>query len=294
MPATLTLIASTPIRSQFALDQLNLTYKSDLPWDQTVIDPSVPQKGDPHPTFTFMFVAEVRLQESSARACEFDVLYTGAFNSSGGNPILPGAKRDQSSAVLSASSSKLNTGVTLASPATVQYYGPSTSKSFFTYNAPATSNFADDPTASIVPISLTIGDTAYNATGAIAGIVDSLFTTKIVHTTEAGEIIVGGKYWQNVSRKQKVLQPWLAAVTSGAYISLYSPGVGYTVGNILTISAGGQSATIQVTQVGSIWGDGAGILNWTVTANTFTSAHNALPASGGSGSGAGFNVFIIP
>jgi hypothetical protein len=293
MPATLTLIASTPIRSQFALDQLNLTYKSDLPWDQTVIDPSVPEKGDAHPTFTFMFVAEVRLQESSASACEFDVLYIGAFASSGGNPILPASKTDQDIAVLSSSSSKAGDGTVLTTPATVQYYAPTSVKTYFTYNAAATGNFAPNPTANIVPISLTIADTGYSITEPIANVVNKFFTQQIIHTIESSELVLGGKYWQNVSRKQKLLQPWLFAVTPGAYISLYNPGTGYTAGNVLTITAAGQSATISVVTVGSIWGDGAGILSFTVTANTFTASHNALPATGGSGSDAGFNVWYI-
>lgn len=293
MPATLTLIAATPNRTQFGLDQLSLTYKSDLPWDQTLVDSSVPENGDAHPTFSFMFVADVRLQESSISACQFDVVYLGAFNSSGGSPVLPMAKKDQNSAVMSASSSKANNGLTLASAATVQYYAPSSSKTFFTYNAASTANLADDPAGVIVPISLTIGDTTYSPTGPIAEIVAAFFTPQIVHTSEATELIGGGKYWQNVSRKQKVLQPWIFSVTSGAYISLYNPGNGYTVGDTLTISAGGESATLSVTFVGSVM-DGTGVVAWSVTANTFTAAHNGLMASGGTGSGAGFNVFVIP
>jgi hypothetical protein len=293
MPATLTLIASTPTRSQFALDQLNLSYKSDLPWDQTVIDAGVPHKGDAHPVFGFMFVSEIRLQESSTSACEFDVLYVGAFASSGGSPILPAAKTDQDISVLSASSSKASDGTVLTSPATVQYYAPTAVKTYFTYNAVATGNFVADPAAAIVPISLTISDTGYSITDPIAGVVNKFFTQQIIHTVESSELILGGKYWQNVSRKQKLLQPWLFAVSSGPYISLYSPGVGYTAGNTLTISAGGEFATISVTSVGSVWGDGGGILAFSVTANTFTASHTALGASGGSGSGAGFNVTVI-
>jgi hypothetical protein len=222
------------------------------------------------------------------------VLYIGAFASSGGNPVLPAAKTDQNVAVLSASSSKASDGAALTSPATVQYYAPTNDKTYFTYNAPATGNFATDPTAAIVPISLTIADTSYSITGPISDVINKFFTQQIIHTLESSELVLGGKYWQNISRKQKLLQAWLFAVTSGGYITLYSAGVGYSVGDSLSISAGGESATMSVTSVGSVYGAGGGILGFTVTANTFTASHTSLGASGGSGSGAGFNVTYVP
>lgn len=291
MPATITLLASTPSRTQFALDQLALSYKSDLPWDQTVVDPSLPEKGDAHPSFSFMFVSDVRLQESGANACEFEVIYQGAFQSSGGAPILPFAQTEQDSAVQSATSSKDSGGNALVSPATVQYYAPTNTKNFFSYNGPATSGFAADPSGAIVIISLTMSDTSYLVVGSIQDQVYSMFSQAVIHTLRSSEV-VATKYWSNTSIKQKIFQPFLFDVT-GAHLILSVAGVGYTAGNTLTISSGGQSATIVVDSVGATFGAGGGILSFHATANTFTSTVNDLPASGGSGSGAVFSVWYI-
>lgn len=291
----LTLLSVSPIINQFGLDQLTMNYKSDAPWDTTLADGSLPEKGDAHPSYSFMFVTDIRLLESAESACIFDVIYQGAFKSSGGNPILPAAKTDQNIAVLTASSSKAYTGQELTSPATVQYYAPTAIKTYYSYNAPATANFVADPATDIIPISLTVGDTTLSITEPITNIINNFFQQHIQHTIESTEFVLGGKYWVNVSQKQKLLQPWLFAITPGAYIALFNPGQGYNIGDSLTINAsGGQTAAISVTQIGSIWGAGHSILSFTVSTNTFTSSYTGLPASGGAGTDAAFNVIIIP
>lgn len=294
MAVVLTLLSSQPTRTSFALDQLTLVYKSDSSWDVTVVDPGVPKKGDAHSTFPFMFVSDIRLQESAISACTFDVIYLGAFDSSGGNPIVPGTKIEQNVAVLSASSSKASNGTVLTSPATVQYYAPTSIKTYFSYNAAATGNFVADPTADIVPISLIVGDTGLSITEPIQNVIHNFFQEHIIHTIESSQFSQDGKYWVNSSRKQKLLQSWLFAVTAGAYVSLYNPGINYNVGDSVTVTAGGGSATMSITSVGSIWGTSRGIMSFTVSSNTFTSSHTGLSATGGSGTGAGFNVTYIP
>jgi hypothetical protein len=121
-------------------------------------------------------------------------------------------------------------------------------------------------------------------------IVDALFSQQIIQTFKSTPV-VPGKYWQNVSRKIRGYSPWLFSITPGPYLLLYSPGDGYTIGDTLTVSFGGESATVVLTSVGGI--QGTGILGWTVSSNTFTSPHNSLYATGGTGHGGGFNVIII-
>jgi hypothetical protein len=292
MAIKLILVGSTPSTPQFGLDQLTLHYKApDNPWSDVIVDTVVPEKGDPHPTFSKMFVTDRNLQESGQSSCAFDVVYMGAFKADGnGNPILPPAKRESDSQVMSASSKKSNLGFTVLEPVTIQFYAPSSQKTWFT-TAPPITGFADNPTGSPNYITLTSGDTSYAPGTTIDSIVNAFFTRLITHSLRSTEI-VAGRYWQNISRKILSLSPWAFDITSGAYITLYSPGDGYHIGDTLTISAGGQSAIIVVDSVGGI--QGTGILNWHTTFNNFTTAHDAIFASGGFGSGAGFNVTIIP
>jgi hypothetical protein len=210
-----------------------------------------------------------------------------------GTPTLPLQKTDYSNAVQSATSSKSNDGTVLSSPATIQFYAPQTVLSYFSFGAPGT-DVPSDPSGVPVIITLTVGDATFSAgSGGVQATVDKFFSQQVLATIDSTEIVPGA-YWQNVARKTKGYSPWIFDVVSGPYLSLYSPGNGYTAGDTLGISSGGESATIVVDSVGSVWGGGTGLLQWHVTANTFTTSHNILMATGGTGTGAGFNVFIIP
>jgi hypothetical protein len=292
MAIKLTLVGSTPSTPQFGLDQLTLHYKAnDNPWSDVVADSSVPQKGDAHPTFSKMFVTDRNLQESGQSSCAFDVVYMGAFKVDGsGTPILPPAKRENDTAIMTASSKKLSSGLILAEPFTIQYYAPASQKTWFT-TAPPTSGFASDPVGDVAYITATSGDTTFAPGTAIDTAISELFTRLVVSSLRSNEI-VAGKYWQNISKKTLTLSPWIFAVTSGPYLTLYNPGDGYTVGDVLTISSGGHSAVVVLTVVGGI--QGTGVMNWNVSSNTFTANTFGLFATGGTGNGAGFNVIIIP
>jgi hypothetical protein len=286
-------IQVTPSKTPFGLDQLVRAYKTTLSAEAAIA--AAPAVGTVDEVFPFMFLMPISTPESAASATRIDLVYIGCLADDGGEPaapILPAQKTDQSTAVQSATSSKLNTGSTLASPATLQYYAPASVLTYFSFAAPGTTT-APVPSASPVPITLTISDTTYSPGGGIQGSIDALFTLQIVSTIESTEV-VPGQYWQNVARTSKLYSPWIFDVASGPYVTLYNPGGNYTAGDTLTISSGGEGATISVLSVGSVFGDGGGILSFTVSSVTFTAAHTALPASGGSGSGAGFNVFIIP
>jgi hypothetical protein len=215
-----------------------------------------------------------------------ELVYTGKKNG-----ILPPVKRQFDDAVMSASSQRTSDGTILNAAATVEYYAPTSVISYISLDGPGTT-VAPPPSADPRVISFTVGDTSLSIGGPISTIVSSLFQIQTKQTFKSSEI-VPDKYWQNESTTTKVLSPWVFDVTSGAYLILYSPGNGYAVGNTLTVSSGGQNAVVVVDSVFGAYG-GTGILDWHETSNSFTVAHNALPASGGSGSGAGFNVVIVP
>jgi hypothetical protein len=139
----------------------------------------------------------------------------------------------------------------------------------------------------------TFGDTTFSISGSLEDIINTLFSVHIIGTLQSKEI-VSGQYWENVSRKTKTLTPFIFDFPSGAHLTLFSPGDGYSVGDILTVNGSSGYGTVQVLSVGSVFGGGTGILSYTQLSATFTENETALPASGGSGSGAGFNVWVIP
>jgi hypothetical protein len=204
---------------------------------------------------------------------------------------LPPQQNESGNAVQSASSSRSAGGATTTSPITVQYFAPSTKLSYISEGGPG-SDHPPDPSTDPLVITITCGDTSF--TGDVtADIIAAWFTATIVETFNAQEI-VAGQFWLNTVTKILVLQPFIFTVSSGAYLSLASPGGGYTAGDTLTVTVSAESATVVVDTVGSIFGTGGGILSWHTTANTFTAAHTFVSATGGTGSGAKFNVFIVP
>jgi hypothetical protein len=291
MAVTLTLIGKTPGQSQFGLDQFIEHHKTDTTADVVLTDPSVPQKGDAHPDYAFMFLTDRRVQETSASSSALDLIYQGILNIVDGLPVMPPAQHTDDTAVMSASSSKNFAGQTLLSPLTAQYYAPTTQKTFLTYGGKATADqFVADPTDDIVIITLTTGDTTYTPTGLLADTAALFFTPQIIHTLQAPEI-VAGQFWQNISKKTKNLSPWIFSVSAGEYIVMYAPGGGYTVGNSVTMNDGmGHTAVLSITRVGV----GNSIAAWTVTSNTFDyTTPSPIFVSGGSGSGAAFYNYHI-
>jgi hypothetical protein len=204
--------------------------------------------------------------------------------------VLPPGRNESDDAIQAATSKRTRTGTILAEPATVEYYAPSTVLSYISRGGEGTRE-PPDPSRGVRGITITVGDTTVSIGTIMQEWIDALFTPQITQTYRSIEI-VPGEYWQNVYRKTRSLSPFIFEVTSGTYILLYSPGNGYQVGDLLHISAGSEHAYITVTQVGGVLG-GTGILAWTVGTNTFTTPHNALPASGGHGTGAGFNVIVL-
>ncbi len=290
MAVTLTLTGKRPNNTQFGLDSFTEIYKCDATADVVLTDAGVPAMGSVHPDYEFMFVVSRYVNESSESASALDLTYMGCLLDDGaGNPTLPDDKLDDSDAIASASSSRGLDGSILTSPVTVQYYAPTKTLAFFTYNAEGSLDTVADPTANIRVVSITSNDTSYTPTGILSSVVTNFFTELIVDTITSTPIVVG-KFWLNTETKTKTLTPFLFTITAGEYVAMYSPGQDYVVGDSLSFTDGTFTATLTVDSVGG----GNSIRTFTVTSNSFNySTTIPLFATGGSGTGAGFwNVHI--
>jgi hypothetical protein len=183
----------------------------------------------------------------------------------------------------------------LSQPLILEFYAPTKVITYYSRDGEGTIE-ADDPTGDPEIITVTCFDQTFVAGPELLATINGYFSTEIIKSFRSIEV-VPGHYWQNTSKKTKQYSPLLfQAPSSGPFLSLYSPGIGYIVGDSVSIGFAGQVAELTVTQVLVAWGGGgdAGIYAWDVTLNTFTQSYTALPAGGGSGTGAAFNVSIIP
>ncbi len=288
MAVSLTLTGKSPIQTQFGLDTFTEHYKCDVTADVVLTDPDVPQIGSAHDDYPFMFVTGRPCQETGESASALDLVYTGCMTDDGdGNPILPAQQHESSTAVQSATSLRSNTGVILASPITIQFFAPSTKLSYISFGSGGGSAAAD-PTPDLVIITISCGDTTFTGSSTSA-LIAGFFVEQIIETPNSSEIVVG-QFWQNTSTKVKNLMPFAFTLNPGPQLIMVSPGTGYSISDSLTISSGGESAVITVTLLGV----SNSIASFTTVSDTFTVAHTSLSASGGSGSGAAFDVILIP
>ncbi len=294
MAVTLTLVGKTPGQTQWGLDTFTEHYKCDATADVVLTDPDVPEMTEAHPDYQFMFVTARYCSETSESASALDLTYTGCIRDSGGEdptPALPSQQHTSGNQVQSASSSRSVTGIILTSPATIQFYAPSTTLSYISAGGPGT-DLPPDPSSAPEVITWTVGDTSYSIGNLVSDLISIFFSSLITTTIESTEV-VAGQFWNNVARKTLSYVPYIFDVPSGPLVTLASPGNGYVPTDSLSISAGGEGATIIVDTVGGVFG-GSGILAYHVTVDTFTVPQTLLAASGGSGTGALFNVIIIP
>ncbi len=292
MATVLTLTQKRPSQQQYGLDTFTEIYKCDATADVVLTDPTVPQIGSAHPDYEFMFVTGRPCYETGESASELNLIYTGCLNDDGlGNPVLPAQQNQDDTQIQSASSSRASTGGILTSPATLQFYAPSNVLTYVSFGGPGT-DLPDDPTGTPVVITWTVGDTSLSIGNLVTDLIDIFFTLQVNLTSQSSEI-VSGQYWQNTFRKTLIYVPFIFDIPSGPFVTLASPGDGFTVGDTITISGTG-SATMVVDSVGSIFGGGSGIIAYHVTSDTFTVGGNLIPGSGGTGSGSLWNVLIIP
>src|SRR5689334_15177144 len=125
MAVTLTLVGKTPGQPQFSLDTFTEHYKCDATADVVLTDLSVPQKGDVHPIYQFMFLTDRRCTETGERASALDLVYTGCLKDTGGEtpaPVLPPSKHKYGTAIQTAQSALPMQGLAPTSPLTLEFY----------------------------------------------------------------------------------------------------------------------------------------------------------------------------
>ena len=281
MAVTLIHRGRRPGQTQFGLDTFTESYKANEAADVVLTDGSVPQRGDAHPDFAGMFVTDRYCSETGEQSSALDVVYMGTLSE------LPPQQHESGTAVQSASSS-WGSGGAVIGEVSVQFYAPTNVLTYISSGGPGTDE-ADDPSDDPVIITVQTGTANFAPGTTVANIATSYFSTQIVASLDSTEI-VAGQYWQNVSRKTKVFIPYLITVPSGStFVTLSAPGSNYQVGNVLTITAGGETATMRVT----VLGISQSVLAFDTLTNSFTTAQSALSATGGSGSGAVFNVIVV-
>lgn len=293
MAVTLTPTGKTPSNTQFGLDTFTERYKCDATADEVLTDAGVPQMGDAHPDYPFMFVTGRPCYETGESASALDLIYTGCLtDDGGGNPILPAQQNNSGAAVQSATSSRGSTGGLLTSPATIQFYAPTNTLSYMSFGAKGTT-FASTPSGTPIVQTVTVGDTSYTISNLITDLIDIFFTLYATQTIESTEV-VSGQYWSNVARTTLAYVPFIFDVPSGPFLTLAAPGNGYAVSDSITVTGGSGVATVIVDSVGSVFGGGSGIISYHVTAISMTTADTLMPGSGGHGTGSLWNVMIIP
>ncbi len=278
----------TPGQTQFGLDTFTEHWKAAESADAVLIDASVPQRGDAHPDYPFMFVTDRYCSETGEQASALDVVYMGCMKDDGEDgPLLPPSQQQYGTAVQSASSSLPMTGAAATSPLTLQFYANTSRLTFWTYNAIGEVGNAPEPSQEPQIISLTSNDAAYSPGSAgIADIIANFFMLFETNTIEPNEI-VSGKFWQNTELKTVFYGPpiFQVFIDGDSAIGLFAQGIGYSVSDSLSVSGAGGSASLTVTAVA---GNGA-ITGLTLGSASFTSTTIVvLDASGGTGTGAKF------
>jgi hypothetical protein len=285
-----------PTKTPFGLDQLRRSYKTALSAEDAIA--AAPAVGAVDEVFPCMFLMPISTPESAESATRIDLLYIGTLQFTGTGvdgdpflPVLPAQKHDTTNAVQTASSSRGKDGTLLSSPVTVQYYAPAQVLTYFSFGAPGT-EVPDDPANDPVIITLTIGDTAYSSsTFSVPYYINNFFVVQIITTQDSTEL-VPGKFWQNVARKTEVYTAYIYDLPPGAYAIPHSAGHNYTPGDTLTIAGGGGTAVVTVDVIintavpGQIW-------SVSQVSNTCTTNALNVPATGGTGLGATFDIIIL-
>jgi len=202
----------TPQQSQFGLDQFTEHWKCLETADVVLTDSSVPQKGDAHPDYPFMFVTDRYCIESGERSSALDLVYMGSLTESEGQPVLPPVKNSEDNPVQSATTytSSAIFPLVATQPASVQFRGHSTSIVVLSTSDTSTAVCPDPPAVTVNDL-ITWTLVAEQPAGSLPGIADWIlengFVQQIIETTSAEEI-VAGQYWQITKRKVVNLLPW--------------------------------------------------------------------------------------
>ncbi len=98
--------------------------------------------------------------------------------------------------------------------------------------------------------------------------------------------LAGGVAVSELRVNQRRVTDLVAVIPQSFRVSLSSAGTGYVIEDLLSISADGFLAVIQVSLTGSL----GEIVNYQVVSNNFNANESSLSATGGTGTGATFSV----
>lgn len=204
MAITLTHVGRTPGQTQFGLDTFTEHYKANNPADVVMLDNTVPQRGDVHPDYQFMFVTDRYCTETGEQSSALDVIYMGALKDNGvGGPSLPPGQQLYSTAIQSVTSQITTAGDLATNPVTMQYYAPSSRLSFISFDDPGELGTAPDPPGDPVIISVVVQNAAYSPGSigieAFIALFFQQFVTDVIEQSE----IVPGQFWLNTELKVK-------------------------------------------------------------------------------------------
>ncbi len=217
MAVILTLRGKTPINTQFGLDVFTESYKCDATADVVLTDVGVPQMGDEHPDYPFMFVTSRYCSETGESASSLDLVYTGSMTDDGdGGPNIPTPKATTAGQVASSST---NTDATIypaltTNPLTLQFYAITNTLSYFTDNV-------DDPDApepddppevtgdQVITWDFGFGyQPALNYPDLIIYLLTIAYVQGINEPPPIVEPIVFGQFWQVTKQKTRTLFPY--------------------------------------------------------------------------------------
>jgi hypothetical protein len=208
MAVTLTLVGKTPGQTQFGPDTFTEHYKCDATADVVLTDSSVPQKGDAHPDYAFMFLTDRHCQETGEKASALDLIYMGCLKSSGGLPVLPPAQIKYSSVIQTGSSSVATDGTVAATPLNMQFYAQTSEYSFITYNALGVTGTGPDPPLDPIVVWIQIQNNFWSpGSPTIDAFIDAYFQILITDTITNQELVLGGKFYLNTEVKTKYYGP---------------------------------------------------------------------------------------
>ena len=283
MAVTLTHVGRRPGQSQYGLDTFTESFKANDAADVVLLDSSVPQRGDAHPDYQFMFVTDRNVTETGPSSSALDVVYMGCMKESDGSPVLPAGQKKLGNPVQT-STAPSGDGV---NQVTVQFYSVLSQLDFITYINPASPGSAPSPVGNPTVITFTLGNTSFSSGEAELLSFFQLAETDIVDSTE----IVQGKYWMNSEQRTRFYSANRIAChpfTTKA-VCIQQPGSGYSVSDTLTCTdLSMNTAVMVVTAVG-----GAGdITDFSISSDDISAGLVLIiSAVGGSGSGASFRFY---
>lgn len=203
-------------RTQFELDQIVRSWKCGSATEEDVLSATgLPQVGDAHPLFPFMFVTGLNTSETGDSACSLDVTYQGCLYTIEAGPVLPAKKHSSSGPVASATTNTSSAifPLTATNPATVQFYGFTNTISFYS-NDPDDATEPDDPSEITELITWDLGfglQPGLSMPALVTFLLTEAFVQGIIETPPEVEEVVAGNFYRITKTKSRTLFPYAPA-----------------------------------------------------------------------------------